>query len=700
MSETIQKDSNPKEKNTAKRRSFALDISIKFQLFAGFLWPIICVVIVGIVSYKKAEEGMISNYESSAINTIEKQVEYIDFGLSLIRSDALQVKLDTDLNNMIGGTYDRDITKTQNISSKTLAELDIKIMMNSFIDNIYIVPSSNIDVLNPSGKGYSQTGFYQEWRESEEGEAVAQTEVKSWIGSHPEMDTLLGTDSNDYILTYMSMFTNNKGVLVVDISTSALLESLDGIDITDGAMLGFITSDNRELLHKEDTNPIEITFAEQEFYQNCVAGTENKGTQYVNYNGDEYLFLYCKSEETGATLVYMVPEKKVTATANEIWRVTIILVIVACVLAVIVAAGIFLNINSNMNSIIRRLKRVASGDLTVQMKTRGRSEFTTLNKHIAEVIVNTRELLQHMEGIIKLVSKATVDVEKVSSEMRISSKGIIEALGDIDQGVGQQADDAQSCLLQMDGLSQTIEDISGEMNNTADNSSYTKDIVNKSIITMDGLTRQTQDTINITQKVKDDIGQLAKRSKEIRGFVDIISDIAEQTNLLSLNASIEAARAGEAGKGFAVVAEEIRKLADGSRQAADEINKVVETIEKQTTDTVKTALKAEAIVKEQANAVEGTKSGFQDIYRSTEKIISDIRRITGSVDNMNRQRGATLEAISSISAVSQETAASSSNVYNIAQGQEEIVGSLNRASKALKDEMEELKKALSLFKTN
>ena len=126
----------------------------------------------------------------------------------------------------------------------------------------------------------------------------------------------------------------------------------------------------------------------------------------------------------------------------------------------------------------------------------------------------------------------------------------------------------------------------------------------------------------------------------------------------------------------------------------------METIEKQTKDTVKTALKAESIVREQADTVEETKKTFQETYQSTEEIMEDIRRVSDSVEKMNGQRGRTLEAISSISAVSEETAASSANVYNIARGQEEIVGSLDRASKELKEKMEELQKAVPLFKTN
>ncbi len=691
----VEKEKVKKEK---KKRSYTLDISIKFQLFTGFLLPILCVVLVGVVSYKKAEEGMIANYETSAMNTIEKQVEYIDFGLSLIRADALQVKLDTDLQNMIGGTYDNNLTKINNIYNKTLSELDIKIMLNNFIDNIYIVPSSNIDVINP-GSNYSQEGFFKEWENTDEGNAVIKGEKTGWLGSHHKMDDLLEKDDSSYILSYMSMFTNKKAVLVVDISSEAILESLNGIDISEGAIIGFITADHRQLLYKEETNTADIVFTDQEFYQNCMAAEEDREIQYVQYNGEEYLFLYCRSGETGATLVYLVPEKKVTETAGEIWRVTLVLVIVACVLATLVAGGIFFNINSNMRSITKRLKLVAGGNLTVEMKTKGRSEFTKLNVHIAEVIINTRELLQHLNGIINLVDKAADEVAKVSQQMGVSSKGIIETLGDIDQGVSTQAEDSHHCLVQMDSLSKTIEEINEEMRSTVESSSHTKDVVNKSIATMDGLTDQTKDTIDITGKVKEDIQLLVQKSREISGFVEIISDIASQTNLLSLNASIEAARAGEAGRGFAVVAEEIRKLADGSREAANEIKKVVETIDLQTADTVKTALKAEAIVKDQAAMVEEMKAGFQEIYESTDEIIREIKRITQNVENMNSQRGETLEAISSITAASEETAASSANVYNIAQGQEKIVTALDEASKELKEKMEELGKALSLFTT-
>ena len=164
--------------------------------------------------------------------------------------------------------------------------------------------------------------------------------------------------------------------------------------------------------------------------------------------------------------------------------------------------------------------------------------------------------------------------------------------------------------------------------------------------------------------------------------------------------SIEAARAGEAGRGFSVVAEEIRKLADGSHQAADEINKLVATIETQTKDTVGIAMKAEKTVGEQAQTVAAIKEAFRQIYQATEEVIVNITDVENKVKGMDKERAGTLEAISSISAVSQETAASSSNLFAIAQGQKDIVGSLMQASEELKADTEELKQAISVFKTS
>ena len=219
-----------------------------------------------------------------------------------------------------------------------------------------------------------------------------------------------------------------------------------------------------------------------------------------------------------------------------------------------------------MNSIIKRLKKVAEGDLTVQMKTRGRSEFAMLNRHIANMIENTRKLIVEVDEIVNVVNLSAEDVEGVSGQLEQSSNGILEALEEIDIGVSQQANDAQDCLVQMDNLSQVIEEVTEDIGKTSSNS-------------------------------------------------------------------------------------------------------------------------------------ESTKDAFRKIYNATEEVIVSVDDVKVKVKGMDKERAGTLEAISSISAVSEQTAASSSNVFSIAESQKETVTLLTRASDELKTNMEELKQAVSVFKT-
>ena len=692
------------EKTNKEKKKLNFDINIKLQLLFGFAIPVIFVILVGVISYNKAEEGMISNYEVAAQNTINTQMEYIDFGLSLIRGDAVQIKLDQELQSLMAGTYKNNVSKASEVNTKTNSSITVKANLNQFINNIYIVPKVDQNIISTTkiltGGTKQPAGFYEEWSKTEEGKAINSGEITGWISAHSEMDKLSTYDSEEYILSYVTPFPNKAAVLVVDINKERVKEALETIDVTQGAIIAYVTAEGKEVVVKEEENTADIVFFEQEFYQNSLLSEELSGVQYVTYDNQEYLYIYRTSEETGATLAYLVPKEKVTASASAIRGATIVLVAIACVVAVITGLGISLNITRSMSSIIKRLKKVAEGDLTVQMKTKGNSEFAMLNRHIANMIENTRKLIVEVDEIVSVVNLSAEDVDGVSGQLEQSSNGILEALEEIDIGVSQQANDAQDCLLQMDNLSQTIEVVTDEIDNTSKTSETTKEIVLKSISTMEVLSSQTKDTIDVTSKVKSDVKVLEISSAEIKKFVAIIADIAEQTNLLSLNASIEAARAGEAGRGFSVVAEEIRKLADGSRQAADEINKVVEIIEKQTHETVGTAAKAEKIVEEQAETVNATKEAFRKIYQATEEVISCVDDVKEKVKGMDKERAGTLEAISSISAVSEETAASSSNVFSIAESQKETVSLLTKASDELKGNMEELKQAVSVFKTS
>lgn len=179
------------------------------------------------------------------------------------------------------------------------------------------------------------------------------------------------------------------------------------------------------------------------------------------------------------------------------------------------------------------------------------------------MIGSMKDLICKMSLVSSSVHSASENVVNSAEIMLDSTKDITTSVNDIEQGIILQAEDAQNCLVKMEGLSNQINSMTQKTSKINHTAQITKEVVGQGIQKIDALNIKVQDTSNITSKIMLDIQKLEMQSDMIASFVEFINEIAEQTNLLSLNASIEAARAGEHGKGFAVVANEIRALAVG-----------------------------------------------------------------------------------------------------------------------------------------
>jgi methyl-accepting chemotaxis protein len=684
--EKLKKEKEELLMNATKVSFFA---TLRFKLIASFLVPIMFIIILGVVSFLKASDGIQSNYEKATVDAIDMAGEFMRFGFESVQATAIQYAND----DMIGRYFlDIDdkfeaVNSRRNIGNSLMA----KQVTDEFIEDIYLL-SDQVDSITTSGVLYeSGSGLVADFKNTDIGTYLSSHKFANiWDGEDAFLDEKLESSGNDYSMRLVRRVANVDAIIVIETKAEVVNNILSNLEFDKSGFLGLVTMDAREIidysLKQEDPDidlealKAEKIFINETFFQEALVAKEESGSKYVEYKGDTYLFMYSKIGETGATLCALMPKSTITSQADSIKNITVLIVIIACILAVLIAAWLSMGIDKTIKGIIGKLKLAAKGDLTVQFDSKRKDEFHVLIEEIQMTFDNMKDLIQQVKLLSGEVSISSANVSKTSELFLKSAEDISSAMNEIEQGINQQAKDAEECLVQMDSLSHKIEIVSENTKEIGQIAGTTKESVKAGTVISTELNHQTKSTIEITTDIIKNIEKLAEKSSSINKIINVINDIANQTNLLSLNASIEAARAGEHGKGFAVVASEIRTLAEQSKSSVNDIKKIIGSIHEDTTTAVETARKAEKVLQLQENAVKNTTDSYQNINDSVEKLVVFLKYITDNVANIEDARVSTLGAIENISAVLEEIAASSNNVNQTATNQVASVESLNQSA--------------------
>lgn len=687
-------------KQREKKRIFG----IRLRLAMAFMVPIAFIIFLGITSYNKTSEAMLKSYEESTFQALKTTTNYFELAMETVELRLNQLKGYENLKNYYSGTYKSDPIQDMTTYKNLQVYIETTTYSDNVLANLYVFSKRGNNLCNYGSMDSSGAELVDAYLDTEEGKRdEGGRGAYSWSGKHLFVDEHFVQDKSKVTIPYAfsvsSAFFGNGfkqiGYMVADIRLDLFQKKLSELEISEDSIFVAISKDGYEV---NCDGAEEVLVSDKSFYTDAIEGSELSGSSYVDFNGEKHLFLYSKATKSGITVCGLVPYSYLISQANAIKTSTVILVLIAVACALLIAVIMSTDMGSAINKIIVVLKKASEGDLTVSVNCHRKDEFGMLSDSANDMISNVKGLIDKAQKVKDTISSSTDEVSDSTKQLLIATQNISTSIEEIRQGIVQQADDSEKCLRQSDELTLRVNQVSDNVTTIDKLTEDSKSVVQQGLVSIDILRDKSEETTKITENIIGEIESLEAESESIGKIIGVINDIAEQTNLLSLNASIEAARAGDAGRGFAVVADEIRKLAEQSVRASGEIASIISNIQGKTKLTVTTVQKSENIVKSQGKALLDTIDLFQKIDASVGMIAKELSEITTGISGIKVAENTTLNAIESISAVSEETAASSEEVDSAANRQVETVSKLRESTLHLEAEAKELNEALNQFR--
>ncbi|MCY9757101.1 methyl-accepting chemotaxis protein [Paenibacillus alvei] len=674
--------------------------SVGTKLFLVFVISIIVFVFsVGMISYFFSKNAIEDQASKSNYQTMVQAAQKIDLQLTQFNNMTMQIMFDPNLTASLKTLKDNQISAYEKIQTmeaitKTLQTYSVG---NPLIENIYLIP------IDPKRNTMAALGLRgnldnlrkQAWFE----EATKSNGQSIWVDTMPK-----GVDKAPEATFGIArpMRDLNSGmaeyIVLMEIRIATFSKSLEGINLGDGSTVQVMNRSGHYIYFEDDDKLTKEAPKWLMPHIEDTASVVSGSTKVASDSDGDMLLVYDQMPSSRWMLVGAVPVAELVKEAKSILTLTFISMLAAAVIAVVIGWLVIQWVATPLVKLRNLMNEGAQGNLAVRAVSKSKDEIGQLANGFNTMMEQITDLVKSTDASARAVLDTAAYLSEASRSTAISAKEIAIATEEIAKGATSLAVEAErghDLTHNIASQMTTVIDANGQMDLSVQAVAESSTL---GAANMTSLMSRTTSTGDMMRSLATKVNTLSDSTQSIRKILDVLHNMTKQTNILSLNATIEAARAGTAGKGFMVVADEIRNLADQSRQSIDVVGQITEKIQLEITETVTALSEAFPLFQKQAEAVQETDVIFSTVQQQMDGMIQQLGNVTGSIGRLNEAQSILVEAMSNVSAVAEEASATSEEVASLSTEQLNVSNRLVELSQQLEEVSSNLKETLSQFK--
>ncbi|WP_051507316.1 methyl-accepting chemotaxis protein [Saccharibacillus sacchari] len=662
--------------------------SVGIRLFFIFLASMVVFVSsLGIMSYVKARDTIKENAASANEQTVIQTSQKLDIILQRYMDSSTQIffnpEIQDAINNLQRSATDFDRFQAIREINESLSN---QVNVTTGLQAIYFLPTDE-----------TSTEFFTAGNQLPTPEEIRGTTWYADLTGGKNNVLWLPTDATrgSYTLARLMSTTNGSGakfIIGLQLDVKTLEDQLASVNFGEGSHIELLAADGTNVasdVKGSGGQPTTYVFEQDELGANGKFEAKQFGTT--------VLAAYNTMESSGWKLIGTVPVEVLMEGAAGILTLIVIFVLVAIIVAVVIGIWMVRMIGRPLGHLKGLMQEGATGNLSVRTDYRSKDEIGELSSAFNRMMDRITDLIRQTTDTAQQVLDTAGELEQASKQTASSAREIAIATEEIANGASSLAQEAEKSTELTERIGERMENVVSANREMDVSAREVQTASRQGTEHLDKLLSQTGSTENMVRSLVTRVDALKESTASVMKVLDVMQNITKQTNILSLNATIEAARAGVAGQGFMVVAGEIRQLASRSRESIDMVGEITDNIQSEMDETVRTLSAVYPMFQEQVQSVKQTTGIFDSVQEQMELFSGKLDGVTTSIGELGSAQKTMAEAMTSVSAVAEESSATSQEVASLSSEQQNVGVRLVELSAKLSNASNELKDSISKF---